>query len=71
MNRRYLVLALLLASMIAMPAPAANTATIQSTLDFDISLVETRLQMEIASEEGQGVRALLEFDDQLSVSELA
>ncbi len=71
MNRRYLVLALLLASMIAMPAPADYTSTMQSTLNFDISLVETKLQMEIASEEGQGVSALLEFDDQLSVSEIA
>lgn len=71
MNRRYLVLALLLASMIAMPAPAAYTSTIQSTLDFDISLVETKLQMEIASDDGQGVSALLEFDNQLSDSEIA
>ncbi|MCK4566012.1 MAG: hypothetical protein KAU48_01760, partial [Candidatus Thorarchaeota archaeon] len=71
MNRRYLVLALLLASMIAMPAPAAYTSTIQSNLDFDLSLVEAKLQMEIASEEGQGVSALLEFDDQLSASEIA
>ncbi len=70
MNRHYLVLALLLASMIAMPAPAAYTSTIQSNLDFDISLVETKLQMEIASDEGQGVSALLEFDDQLSASEI-
>ncbi len=70
MNRRYLILALLLALMIAMPAPAAYTSTIQSTLDFDISLVETKLQMEIASDEGQGVSALLEFDDQLSASEI-
>jgi len=70
MNRRYLVLALLLASMLAMPAPAAYTSTIQSTLNFDISLVETKLQMEIASEDGHGVSALLEFDDQLSASEI-
>ncbi len=70
MNRHYLVLALLLASMIAIPAPAAYTSTIQPNLDFDITLVEAKLQMELASDEGQGVRALLEFDAQLSISEI-
>ena len=70
MYRRYLVLVLLLASMIAMPAPIASTLTTQSTLGFDVALVETKLQMEISTEGGQGVSALLEFDDQLSASEI-
>jgi len=70
MYQRYLVITLLLASMIVMPAPAASTSLIQTTPDLDIALVEAKLQMEIASDEGQGASALLEFDDQLSLSEI-
>jgi len=62
MYQRYLVITLLLASMIVMPAPAASTSLIQTTPDLDIALVEAKLQMEIASDEGQGASALLEFE---------
>ena len=69
MYRRYLVLALLLASMIMMTAPSSSTS-IQITSNPDSTLIETKLQMEIASEKGQGVSALLEFEKQLSIYEI-
>jgi len=68
MYRHYLILALLLASMIMMSTPSSSTP-IQITRNLDPTLVETKLQMEIASDKGQGVSALLEFEKQLSTSE--
>ncbi|TFG27293.1 hypothetical protein EU528_13120 [Candidatus Thorarchaeota archaeon] len=69
MYQRYLILALLFASMIVMPVHS-EAASIQLNFDFDDTLVETKLQMEIARDDGQGVSALLEFDDQISTSEI-
>jgi len=68
MYRHYLVLALILASMIMISTPSSSTS-IQITRALDPTLVETKLQMEIASDKGQGVSALLEFEKQLSTSE--
>ncbi|TFG97495.1 hypothetical protein E4H12_08440, partial [Candidatus Thorarchaeota archaeon] len=72
MIQRYLVLALLFASMIVMPAPAkyTTTTTIQSSRGDDVTLVEAQLQMAITNENGQGVSALLEFEKQLTEFEI-
>lgn len=69
MNRRYLVLALLIASMIMIPAPSVSTST-QFSSEFDATLIEAKLQMEISNDEGQGAGAILEFEEQLSLSEI-
>ncbi|MFW9844350.1 MAG: S8 family serine peptidase [Candidatus Thorarchaeota archaeon] len=68
MYRRYLVLALLLASMVMLPT-TTTSVSVQFNSDFDTTLIETKLKMEIASDEGQGVSAILEFKEQLSPSE--
>ncbi|MGY5871317.1 MAG: S8 family serine peptidase [Candidatus Thorarchaeota archaeon] len=70
MYRRYLVLTILIASMIILPTPTVFSATRDYNFDYDTTLVETRLQMEIATDQGQGVAALLEFDEQLTISEI-
>jgi len=71
MYQRYLVLTLLFASMIVMPAPTTHTTTIvHSSFGDDVTLIEAQLQMAISNENGQGVSALLEFENQLTVSEI-
>ncbi|MHA1387058.1 MAG: S8 family serine peptidase [Candidatus Thorarchaeota archaeon] len=71
MYQRYLVLALLFTSMMVLPAPTSYaTTTIQSTLVTDVTLIEAQLQMAISNEKGHGASALLEFERQLTVSEI-
>jgi len=73
MYRRYLVLVLLFASMMVLPTPTAyatTPTTNQSTLGVDATLIEAQLQMAISNENGQGASALLEFEDQLTESEI-
>ena len=70
MYRRYLVLAILMASLFILPTPFATTTSTLSTLNTDLSLIETQLQMAISRDNRQGVSALLEFDNQLTQSEI-
>ncbi|MGY5857789.1 MAG: S8 family serine peptidase [Candidatus Thorarchaeota archaeon] len=71
MIQRYLVLALLFASMMVMPTPTTHATTIvHSSFGEDVTLIEAQLQMAISNENGQGVSALLEFEDQLTATEI-
>jgi subtilisin family serine protease len=71
MYQRYLILALFFASIMLLPAPASyTTTTFQSSSGTDITLVETQLQMTLSNENGKGVSALLEFESQLTLSEI-
>ena len=71
MYQRYLVLTLLFASMLVLPAPATHTTTvIQSYQGNDLTLIESQLKMAIANQNEQGASALLEFENQLTPSEI-
>lgn len=70
MNQRYLVLALLLASMMVLPVHVTHTTITQSSPGDDVTLIESQLQMAISNENEQGVSALLEFENQLTTSEI-
>ena len=70
MYQRYFVLIILMASMFILPTPLTMTTPVLSANNSDISLIETQLKMAISNDDGQGVSAILEFENQLTPTEI-
>ncbi len=70
MYQRYLVLAILVITTVILPTSFTATKVVSTTTKTDISLIETQLQMAISKDGGQGVSALLEFDNQLTPADI-
>ncbi len=70
MYKRCVILTLLLFSMITTPPIVISSAAISNTLNETNSLIETQLSMELANNQELGAQALLEFENQLTTSQI-
>ena len=70
MYQRYLILILLLALVIPLPANLVTVSSIQPKITVDQPLIEARLQMEIANSQNKGASAILEFKSPLSNAQI-
>lgn len=70
MYQRYLILLLLLALVIPLPANSATVSSAPSNITVHQPLIEARLQMEIANSQNKGASAILEFESPLSNAEI-
>ena len=70
MYQRRFILAILLISMVIMPGLSISSAVVNTTIKRPSTLVETQLAREIATNQNLGTRALLEFRNQLTASEI-
>lgn len=71
MYRRYFILTILLLSMMAGPRISVMATSVHTDINEPSSLIETRLGMEIASNQGIGTPAVLEFSSQLTPLQIA
>lgn len=70
MHQRRFIVALLLLSIVLMPGISISSAVSNTTITRPTTLVETQLARELATNQNVGTRALLEFKNQLTTSEI-
>ena len=70
MLQRYLILVLLIALIIPLPAHTITLSNSQSNAFTHQPLIEARLQMEIANAQDRGTSAILEFKNPLSMADI-
>ena len=70
MHQRRFIIALLLLSIVLMPGISISSAVSNTTITRPTTLVETQLARELATNQNVGTRALLEFKNQLTTSEI-